>query len=146
MSVDDAPAPVPALLSEVEVLGAGTVGISVEWHAKTEQLADEPGAGFGNELHDIGMGDAAAGPDRVLVVELGAVVGLDRRGDAALGVVRVRLRILLLGDEQHRALPARTVGKPEPGHAGADDEEVYLARGFKGSRIQGVKWKVERGY
>ena len=111
-SVDDAPAPVSTLLPEIEVLVSGGISVGIEGHAEAEQLSDEPGSGLGHKPDDIRMRYATTGPDRILVVEPGTIIGLDRRGDAALSVVRVRLSILFLGDEQNRSLPARAVREP----------------------------------
>jgi hypothetical protein len=112
MGVDDAPAPVSTLLPEIEVLVSGGISVGIEGHAEAEQLSDEPGSGLGHKPDDIRMRYATTGPDRILVVEPGTIIGLDRRGDAALSVVRVRLSILFLGDEQNRSLPARAVREP----------------------------------
>ncbi len=62
--------------------------------------------------------------DRVGGVRGGAVVGEERRGDAALGVPGVGFGELGLGHEHDLVVPARTVGGHEAGDAGSDDDDA----------------------
>ena len=45
-------------------------------------------------------------------------------GDAALGVVAVALLDAVLGDDQHIEVARHLQGRPQPGDAGADDQQV----------------------
>ena len=65
--------------------------------------------------------------------------GIEHAGDAALGVVAVRLLDRLLGDDQDRELRIDGQRRPQPGQSAADDqhvgEEVRHALGMKRNEI-----------
>ena len=130
-----APARVAALQAQHQL----AVGVGVESNAARDQLTQAVGGLFAEQLGAAACGRAAARLDRVLKVQLGAVVGGDRRGQSALSPEARRLGhrrtrhqhdicVLLGGDERrvqaggsgadHRDIEAGAVGCARLGHRG----------------------------
>ncbi len=101
---------------------------AVEGHAEAHEVGDAVGGLVREDVGRFGVDEAGAGADRVLVVQLGAIVGADRGRDAALGVLRVGLVDAALGEDEDAAVLARHEGRVEPGDARAHDDVVEMTR------------------
>ncbi len=62
--------------------------------------------------------------ERVVAVQVDAVVGAQRRGNAALRVAGVALGAVGLGDQHDRAVRHQVNGRPQAGDAAADHDEI----------------------
>ena len=134
--VDDAAARVAALEAERQV----AVAVGVEDDAEALELLDGPGRLAHEDLGGRPPHEAAAGALGVLPVELGGVVGRQRRGDPALRPVARRLRQRGGRHERdERTGPGRRERREEPGAAGADDHDIGLRA--RGVGVGGGHWR-----
>ena len=122
--VDDAPDRVPALEAEREAPGA----VAVEVDAERLQVLHPRGRLAHEDLGRRAPDERAPGALGVGEVQLEAVVGGERRGEAALRPVGGRLGQRRGGDQDDvRALARRAERRVEPGGAGAHHHDLGLA-------------------
>ena len=95
-------------------------------HAPVDQLANVARTVLDQRAHGRLVAQAVAGRHRVAAVQLGAVVGAHRRGDAALRVARVALARRRLGEDEDTAERGERDGRAQAGDAAADDEKIGL--------------------
>ena len=84
----------------------------VELRAPVDQFADPLRRLADHVLDHLPIAQRAAGLERVGHVVLEAVVRIEHAGDAALGVVAVRLHDAVLGDDHHRESSDRRPAPP----------------------------------
>ncbi len=77
-----------------------------------------------HHLDDLPIAQRAAGGERVGDVVLEAVLRIEHAGDAALGVVAVRLQQAVLGDHQHGQRRIDRHRRPQARQPAADDQHV----------------------
>ena len=128
------PVRVAALEAERQV----AVAVGVEVHAEALEVAHGAGRfaaqdGRGARAHEV-----ATGPLGVLAMQVGRVVGGQRRRQAALGPIARGARERRRGDERDPCAAAgRRQGRVEAGGAGADHHQVGLgARGAGHARVR----------
>ena len=112
--VDDAAVAVAALHAD----------FGVELGAVADQFVDVAGRLAHHHLDHVAVAQAGAGRQRVLDVVLEAVLRRTHGRDAALGVAAVALLHAVLGDDQHLHVRRRGQGRPQPGDAAADHQQV----------------------
>jgi hypothetical protein len=101
--------------------------VEVEDDAAGDQVADRGRRLLDQDPDRRGAAEAAAGGDRVGGVEVGGVVGFERRRQPALGPVAGALRERGAGDEADTSpVLGRPQRAPEAGGAAADDGDVEL--------------------
>ncbi len=119
--VEDPGERVAAFLREVEL----AVGPAVEGRAPLDELAHVVRALAADHAHDVLGAEPASDLDRVVGVLLPAVLGrVERGGDPALGVARVRLLGGRLRRDDHGPALGRLEGGPQAGDAAPDHEHV----------------------
>ena len=96
----------------------------VEFRAPLEQLSDKLGTLPHDQLHDVGVADAAAGRQRVGDVGFEAIGLFKYRGDAALGVPGIGIGKRAFADEYDVAVLACFDGGAQTGDARPDDQHV----------------------
>ena len=112
--VDDAAVAVAALHAD----------LGVEVGAVADQVVDGAGRLAHHQVDHVAVAQAGPGRVRVLDVVLEAVLRRAHGGDAALGVAAVALLHAVLGDDQHLHVGRRGQGRPQPGDAAADHQQV----------------------
>jgi hypothetical protein len=121
--VDDAAARVTALEGQRQP----SLVIEVEDDPAGDQVADQRRRLLYQGVDGRAAAEAAAGGDRVGGVEVGRVVGLERRREAALGPVAGALWQGGAGDDADPGAElGRPQGAPEAGGTAADDGDVEL--------------------
>ena len=103
-----------------------------------DELADPAGPLGGDLRDDVRIAQALAGLEGVARVGLGAVALAERRGDAALGEVRIGLRELGLGEDRHPAEPGGLEGEDQPGQPRAQHQEVLFNSRHTTPALQGI--------
>ena len=99
---------------------------SVKFHAQLDQLRDARRAFLDDGADDVFLAQARARLQRVAHVQLERILLAGHRRDAALGVVGVRLRAVLLGDDGHAPVRRDLQGERKPRDAAAENEEIEL--------------------
>ena len=103
----------------------GRLVLQVEHHAELDQPADHVGAVHHHLRDELGLAAEVAGAQRVLEVQLRAVVLADGGLDAAFGHHGVAVAQAQLGGEDHlRALLGRGERRGAAAAAAADDQHV----------------------
>ena len=100
------------------------VGVAIEVGAPVEELAHVVRPLVDEHLDRRHVAQAGAGLERVVAVQVDAVVGPQRRGNAALRVSGVALGAVGLGDQQDRAVRHQVNGRTQAGDAAADHDEI----------------------
>ena len=122
LRVQDAPARMPPLHAEVVALAGRALAREVA--AEVDQFADAVRAAAHDQFDDLAVAEPVAGGQRVLDVQIEAVLLAPDRGDPPLRVPGVRGARLALGDDRDGAARRRLEREGEPGDSAADDEEV----------------------
>ena len=99
---------------------------AVERHAEADEVGDAVGRLIGQDVRRLLVDEAGAGGYRVREVKRGRVAGPHGRGDAALGVLRVRLVDGALGEDEDAAVVLGEQGGEQAADARADDDVVVV--------------------
>jgi len=114
---------VRTLTSESE-LGAFTV----ELRAPGDKFLNALGAFLHEDAGSIGVDDAVASRKRVLYMKADLVLVAESNSDAALGILRGRLRDLLFGEHENAAALRQLDCRAQSSNSGADNDEIRLLR------------------
>ena len=128
LRVENAALGMAAFLAEVQLaraVGAGNLALG-EVHAQLDQLRNPRRAFLDDRADSRFLAQARAGLQRVAHVQLEGVLLAGDGGDAALGVVGVRLGAVLLGDDRHAPVRGDFQRKGKPRSAAAQDKEIKL--------------------
>ena len=104
--------------------GGPAVGVAIEVGAPVEELAHVARPLAHEDLDGRHVAQAGAGLERVVAMQVDAVVGPQRGGNAALRVSGVALGAVGLGDQHDRAVRHQVNGRPQAGDAAADHDEI----------------------
>ena len=128
LGVEDAALGMAALPAEVELARAVRTGYLAlgEMHAQLDQLRNARRAILDDRAHGRFLAQAGARFERVAHVQFEGVLLARDGGDAALGVVGIRLGAVLLGDDRHAPVRRDFQRKRQPGNAAAQDKEIEL--------------------
>ncbi len=124
---DNAPRRVAAFAGQRQA--TRPIALVGEAHAALDQLADPLGPAPDQELDRSAVAQTRAGLERVGDVRLEGVAGVHDGGDPALRVVRVGLRVLLLGEDGHATVLGGLDRVGEPGDPASEDQHVGLDEG-----------------
>ncbi len=128
LGVENAPLGMATFLAEVEfprAVAGGQLPFR-ELHAQGDQLGDARRPFLDDGADDAFLAEARAGHQGVPHVHFEGVFLARDGGDAALGVIGVRVGALLLRDDRHGAVLGRLQGEGQAGDAGADDQIIEL--------------------
>jgi hypothetical protein len=100
------------------------LGIAIELGTPVNELAHVVRSLTDEHLHRRHVAEARAGLDRVVAVQIDAVVGTERGCNTALGVTGVALAAIGLGDQHDRAVRHQMIGRTQAGYAAADHDEI----------------------
>ena len=123
VGMQHAAAAVRALAREGD-LGAG----AIELRAPLDQLLDARRAFLHQHARGLFVAQAVAGLQRVFQVQPNLVVVAERSGDAALRILGVGFRHLLLGQAKHAAGGGKLHRGAQAGNARAHHDEVGFGR------------------
>ena len=98
--------------------------VAIEPRAPVDQLAHVARALVAQDRHRRRIAQPVAGAHRVSGMQRGAVVGADRRGDAALRVAGVAFGRVRLGQDQHPADRRERDRGAQARDTAADDDEI----------------------
>ncbi len=117
-----------AFAAEVELTsaaGAGNFALG-KFHPEIDQFRDARRSLLNDGAHHVFPAQARAGFERVAHVHLDGIFLAGDRGDAALGVVRVRFRAVLLGDDGHAPAAGHLEGEGQSSHPAADHQVIEI--------------------
>lgn len=120
LGVHDPPAGVPPFPTQREL----AVPVPGELRTPFHELSHSVRAFVHQLPHRVFVAQASPGLERVSNVELGTVGAAHDRGNAALGVVRVGFRPLLLGHHGDARVVSELESECEPGDPRADHQHV----------------------
>lgn len=104
--------------------GGPPLGVAIELGAPVDELAHVVRSLADEHLDGRDVAEARASLERVVAVQLDAVVWTQRRRNPALRVSRVAFGAVGLGDEHDRAVRHQIDGRPQAGDTAADHDEV----------------------
>ena len=115
--VNDAPAPVRRLQPQLE----GAVAVTIEAGAHVDEIGNGRRGTFEDAMRGFGIAKAVAGRERVGDMEVGAVVGADAGGDAALGPGARGFRPERRGRQHDDRAGCHVQRRHQTGQTGPDD-------------------------
>ena len=128
LRVQNPPLGMAAFATKVELFAAVFTGRGAfgKFHAERDQLRDARRPFLDDRAHDVFLAQTRARRERVAHVRLEGILLARHRRDAALRVIRVRLRAILFGDDGHAPARRDLERERQPRDAATENEKIKL--------------------
>jgi hypothetical protein len=100
-------------------------------HAELDEFGDAGWAFLDDGADDVLFAEASAGLECIANVEFEGIFLTGNGGDAALGIIGIRLGAIFLGDDSNAAVRGDFESEGKAGDAAAEDEEIEVFQRLK---------------